>query len=322
MKAIQIATAGGPEVLKLAELPDPQAVAGEAVVKIHCAGLNYIDIYQRKGVYPKKLPYIPGLEASGVVESIAPDVTTVQVGDRVAYSSQPGAYAEKCAVTADSLVKLPDDVTFEQGAAYPLQGMTAHYLLHEFHNINTGDIVVIHAAAGGMGLLLTQWAKHLGARVIGTTSTEEKALIAKDAGADNVIVYTQEDWVEMVDRLTAGAGADVIIDGVGKTTFPGDLLAAKVRGKIVIFGSASGPADPIGPNELQKRSITVCGGSLFNYLLTREELEMRANAVLTAVRAGWLKLRIEHAFPLAEAAQAHELLESRKSVGKIILRVS
>ena len=322
MKAIQIAAAGGPEVLKVADVPDPQLAAGQAVVKIHYAGLNFIDIYQRKGVYPKKLPYIPGLEAAGVVEAVAADVTNVKIGDRVAYTGEPGAYAEKCSVKADSLVLLPEEITFEQGAAYPLQGMTAHYLLHEFHNINTGDVVVIHAAAGGMGLLLTQWAKHLGARVIGTTSTPEKALIAKEAGADNVIVYTSEDWVEMVNRLTGGVGADLIIDGVGKTTFPGDLLAAKVRGKVVIFGSASGAADPIGPNDLQKRSITVCGGSLFNYLDTREEREMRAGAVLTGVRAGWLKLRIEHVFPLDEAAKAHELLESRKSVGKIILRLS
>lgn len=310
---------GGPEVLKMEEVPIPKPENGQALVRIERAGLNFIDIYQRRGTYPVKLPYIPGLEASGVVEGVGEGVKNVNPGDRVAYVHEPGAYAEKSLVHAEHLIPLPEKLSFEQGAAIPLQGMTAHYLLHEFRKIKPGDVVLIHAAAGGMGLLLVQWAKHLGARVIGTVSTEEKAKIAKDAGAESVILYTKQDFVEEVRKLTDKRGADLIIDGVGKTTFEGNLRAAAKRGNIVIYGAASGPADPIAPNLLMNHSLTVSGGSLFNYLLTPEELKMRSQAVIDGVLQGWLKLRIDEVFPLAEAAKAQEKLESRNTSGKVLL---
>lgn len=319
MRAIQISQYGGPEVLKIKDTKIGAPGKGEALIRIEAAGVNFIDIYQRRGTYPVPLPYIPGLEASGVVEAIGEGVKNVRPGDRVAYADKPGSYAEQSLVNAERLILLPSELSFEQGAALPLQGMTAHYLLHEFRKIKPNDIVLIHAAAGGMGLLLVQWAKHLGARVIGTTSTEEKARIAKEAGADEVIIYTKQDFVEEVERLTNKHGADLIIDGVAKTTFPGNLEAAALRGNIVIYGAASGPAEPISPNILMKRSLTVSGGMLFNYILTKEELDMRAQAVIEGVKKGWLKLRIDHSIPLEKAADAHRKLEDRQSIGKIVL---
>lgn len=320
MKAILIKEHGGPEVLKLADVEIGKPGPDQALVKIANAGINFIDVYRRKGTYPVPVPYIPGLEASGTVEAVGDNVKNVKPGDRVAYVHEPGSYAEKCLVKASLLIPLPKSLSFEQGAAFPLQGMTAHYLIHEFRKINRGDNVLIHAAAGGMGLLLTQWAKHLGARVIGTTSSEEKAKAAKEAGADEVILYTKQNFVDEVKRLTNGKGVELIIDGVGKTTFPGNLEAAAMRGNIVIFGSASGPADPIGPNVLQKKSLTLSGGSLANYISTPEELKMRATAVLEGIEKGWLKLNIDEVFDLARADDAHRRLEERKSSGKILLK--
>jgi NADPH2:quinone reductase len=232
-----------------------------------------------------------------------------------------GSYAEYAAVPADRLVKIPAGVNEREAAAAMLQGMTAHYLLHEFRRPKQGDSVLIHAAAGGMGLLLVQWARHLGARVFGTVSTEEKAKAAREAGASEVIFYVRRDFVAEIKRLTGGRGVDLIIDGVGKSTFPGDLEAVALRGHIVIFGAASGPADPIIPNALMARSITVSGGSLGNYLLTREELLRRAGEVIAGIRAGWLRLRIAKVLPLAEAAEAHRLLEGRHTIGKLLLSV-
>lgn len=319
MKGIRIEQYGGPQVLQLQSLSVPELGPGQARIKLYAIGLNFIDIYQRRGDYPVQLPYTPGLEASGVVEAIGEGVTNVKPGDRVAYTGQPGSYAEMNVVKANSLIPLPGDLSFEQGAAFPLQGMTAHYLLHEYRKPKEGDVVLIHAAAGGMGLLLVQWAKHMGARVIGTVSTEEKASAAKEAGASDVIFYNKQDFVQETKQLTDGHGADLIIDGVGKSTFSGDLEAATLRGTIVIFGSASGPADPIAPNLLQRRSLTVAGGSLFNYLLNQEELLYRANDVLAGIREGWLKLRIDHIMPLSQVEEAHKLLENRQSIGKIIL---
>lgn len=319
MKAILMKEFGGPEVLQVQEVANLKPEKGQALVRIEVAGLNFIDIYQRRGTYPVKLPYIPGLEASGIVEAVGEGVTSVKPQDRVAYVHEPGAYAEQSLVNADHLIPLPAELSFEQGAAIPLQGMTAHYLLHEFRTIKPGDTVLIHAAAGGMGLLLVQWAKHLGARVFGTVSTEEKAKIAKEAGAEAVILYTKQDFVEEIKKLTAGQGVDLIIDGVGKTTFPGNLKAASRRGNVVIFGAASGPADPISPNALMVHSLTVSGGSLFNYLLTPEELKMRSQAVLQGVQQGWLKLRIDEVFPLDQAAKAQEKLENRSTSGKVLL---
>ena len=274
----------------------------------------------RRGTYPVGLPYIPGLEASGVVEAVGEGVKNVKPGDRVAYVHEPGSYAETTLVNAEHLILLPPELSFEQGAAFPLQGMTAHYLLHEFRKIKPNDIVLIHAAAGGMGLLLVQWAKHLGARVLGTVSTEEKARIAKEAGADEIILYTKQDIANEVSKLTNKHGADLIIDGVGKSTFPANLEAAALRGNIVIFGAASGPADPISPNVLMKRSLTLSGGSLFNYLLSREELMMRSKAVMEGIQNKWLKLRIDEVFPLANASEAHQKLESRNTAGKLLLK--
>lgn len=319
MKAIEIYQYGGPEVLKIKDTSIGSPSKGQALIRVAAAGVNFIDIYQRRGTYPVKLPYVPGLEGSGIVEAIGEGVKNIKPGDRVAYVHEPGSYAQKILINADHLIPLPAEISFEQGAAIPLQGMTAHYLLHEFHKIKPNDIVLIHAAAGGMGLLLVQWAKHLGARVLGTTSSEEKAKIAKNAGADEVILYTKQDFVAEVKRLTNGHGADFIIDGVGKTTFTGNLEAAALRGHIVIFGAASGPADPISPNSLMVRSLTISGGSLFNYLLTTEELMKRAKAVIEGVQKKWLKLRIDHVLPLEKASEAHRMLEERKTSGKVIL---
>lgn len=319
MKAIQISQFGGPEVLKLHDIPIGKPGQGQALVRVKAAGINFIDIYQRRGTYPVPLPYTPGLEGSGIVEAVGEGVKNVKPGDRVAYVHEPGSYAEQNLVVADHLIPLPSTFSFEQGAAFPLQGMTAHYLLHEFRKVKPGDIVLIHAAAGGMGLLLVQWAKHLGARVLGTTSTEEKGKLAKEAGADEIILYTKQDFAEEVKRITKGHGADLIIDGVAKTTFPGNLKAAALRGNIVIFGAASGPADPISPNVLMGHSLTVSGGSLFNYILNKEELTMRSKAVIEGIQQGWLKLHIDKAFPLEKTAEAQKKLEDRNSTGKILL---
>lgn len=322
MKAVKILHTGEASVLQISETePEPVPAAGQALVKIHAAGVNFVDIYQRRGIYPVPLPYIPGLEAAGVVEAIGKKVTGVRVGDRVAYTGHLGSYSEYTAIDAGKLIKLPKELSFVQGAAFPLQGMTAHYLLHEFRKPKKGETVLIHAAAGGVGLLLVQWAKHLGARVIGTVSTEKKAAIARKAGAHHIILYTQQDFVSETRRITKNRGADIIFDGVSKTTFAGDLEAVAVRGQVVIFGSASGPADPILPNSLAAKSITVSGGSLGNFVATREELLRRSRDVLRGIKAKWLKLRIEQVLPLSEAGNAHRLLEGRQSTGKIVLKV-
>lgn len=320
MKAIQMNQFGGPEVLKLTDLKLASPKKGEALVEIKAAGVNFIDIYQRKGIYPVPLPYILGLEAAGIVESVGEEVKHLKAGDRVAYVHEPGAYAQKSLVAAEHLIPIPQDFSFEEAAAFPLQGMTAHYLIHEFRKITPNDTVLIHAAAGGMGLLLVQWAKHLGAYVIGTVSNEEKARVAQEAGADAVIIYTKQDFASEVLKLTNQQGVDLIIDGVGKTTFPGNLEAVAVRGNIIIFGAASGPADPISPNILMKKSITLSGGTLFNFLLNREELMKRAEAVIEGIQQRWLKMRIDQVFPLKEASEAHQKLEGRNTMGKILLK--
>jgi NADPH:quinone reductase len=322
MKAIRIDSHGGPEVLRLRNLDLPEPGRGEVRVRLRAAGLNFVDIYQRRGEFPVPLPFIPGREGSGVIEAIGEGVDAFKPGDRVAYISQPGAtYAEGNIVPADSLIALPAGLSFDQGAAFPLQGMTAHYLIHEYRKLKPGDVVLIHAAAGGMGLLLTQWARHLGARVIGTVSTEAKARIAREAGANEVILYSEKDFVEETKRLTDGRGADLIIDGVGKTTFSGNIEAVATRGHIVCYGMASGPADPISPSSLTLRAITVAGGHLHTFLRTRDELLMRANDVLQGIGAGWLRLRIDEVFPLEKAHEAHRKLENRESIGKIVLSI-
>ncbi len=320
MKAIRVEATGGPEVLKLVEVPTLEKPGpGQVVVRLHAAGVNFMDVGQRRGSYPVKLPFTPGAEGAGTVESVGEGVVSVKPSDRVAYTGVPGSYAEKVLAPADRLIPLPDDLSFEQGAAFPLQGMTAHYLIHDFRKLKPGDFVLIHAAAGGVGGLLVQWARHLGATVIGTTSSDEKAKRVLEAGAHHVIDYTHQDFLAETKLLTNGHGADLIIDGVGKTTFPGDLGAAAVHGHIVIFGGSSGSADPISPNLLMARALSLSGGSLQNFILTREDLMRRANDVMEELRQGWLKLNMNPAIPLAQAGKAHELLESRKTQGKLIL---
>jgi len=323
MKAIQVEQVGGPEVLKFEDIaPIEEPGPGQAVVRVVAAGVNFMDINQRRGSYPREVPFTPGAEGAGVVESVGEGAPNVKPSDRVAFTGVPGAYAEAIVVDASRLIPLPDDFTFEQGAAFPLQGITAHYLIHEFRAIKPGDFVLVHAAAGGVGGLLVQWARHLGATVIGTTSSEEKASTAREAGAEHVIVYTDEDFVAETKRITSGHGADLIIDGVGRSTFKGDLEAVAIRGQIVIFGASSGPAEPISPNMLMGRAVSVSGGSLQNFIRTREELLRRANDVIAGIREGWLKLNIGAVLPLEQADEAHKLLESRKTVGKVVLLVA
>jgi NADPH2:quinone reductase len=324
MKAMRVTQLGDPSVLQLQDLPQPTPATGEALVRVHAVGVNFADIYYRNGSArtPVSTPFTPGIEGAGVVESVGPGVTEVQPGDRVAYAGGLGSYAEFETFKAAQLVPLPGEFSFEQGAAAILQGLTAHYLLHEFYPIRRGSTVLVHAAAGGMGLLLVQWLKHLGAVAIGTVSTEEKAKIAREAGADHLILYTKQDFAEAAKKLTGGKGVDYVIDGVGKTTFTKNLDALRNRGWATVFGMASGPADPVVPNSLMMKSLTISGGALFNYITTREELLRRATDAFGGLREGWLKLRIDHTFPLAQAAEAHRLLESRQTAGKLLLRTN
>jgi NADPH2:quinone reductase len=323
MKAMRVTQAGDPGVLQLQDIPQPKPGPGEALVRVHVVGVNYADVYMRNGAarMPVPFPFTPGIEGAGTVEAVGEGVTEVKPGDRVAYATIGlGSYAEYHVVKAAQLAPLPKDVSFEDGAAAILQGMTAHYLLFEFYPIQRGSTVLVHAAAGGMGLILVQWLKHLGAVAIGTVSTEEKAKVAREAGADHVILYTKQDFAEEAKKLTGGRGVDYIIDGVAKTTFTKNLEALRNRGWATVFGMASGPADPVVPNSLMTKSLTISGGALFNYITTRGELLRRANDVFSGLHEGWLKLRISRVLPLAEAPEAHRLLESRATVGKLILK--
>jgi NADPH2:quinone reductase len=325
MKAIQIKHTGGPEVMELVELPAPQAKPNEAVVKIAAAGVNFIDVYNREGRYKSPLPLVLGQEAAGVVLAIGSEVREVAVGDRVAYTMALGSYAEYAAVAADRLVKIPAGVGERDAAAAMLQGMTAHYLSHDTYPLKKGETALIHAAAGGVGLLLVQMAHNIGARVIATVSTEEKAALARAAGADDVILYTQADFEAESKRLTdgksgGGKGVDVVYDSVGKTTFDKGLNLLRPRGMMVLFGGSSGAVAPVDPLVLtQKGSIFLTRPSLGNYIATAQELQLRAGEVFGMIRAGKLKLRIEHVYPLAEAPQAHRDLEGRKTTGKLLL---
>jgi NADPH2:quinone reductase len=322
MKSIQVTAFGGPEALVLTDIPAPTPKAGEALVKIAASGINYTDITQRSGKRPgMTVPFAPGVEASGIVEEIGAGVTDVAVGDRVMYAMVSGSYAEYATVPADKLVHVPADLDLVEAAALPLQGFTAHYLLHEFRKIGPGSTVLVHAAAGGVGLLLTQYATHLGAHVIGTTSTAEKAAKAKAAGAKDVILYTETDFADAVHTITCGVGVDLILDAVGKTTFPGDMKAAKTRGNIVMYGSASGQADPVSPNSFSAKGLTVSGAGLAQFIATRADLLRRADDLLAGINAGWLKLSIERIFTLDEAPEAHRLLESRATSGKLLIKL-
>jgi NADPH:quinone reductase len=320
MKAIQISSVGGPEALRLVDLPVPDPKPNEALVQIKAAGVNFIDVYFREGRYPAPLPFVNGQEAAGVVVAVGAEVQSIRLGDRVAYTGVLGSCADYAAVPADRLVKIPDGLDFDQAAAAMLQGMTAHYLSHSTYPVKESESALIHAAAGGVGLLLVQMAKQLGARVIATAGSEAKAQLARDAGADEVIIYTAQDFETETRRLTEGRGVDVVYDGVGKDTFARDLKVLRPRGYLVLFGGASGPVPPFDLLELTKHgSLFVTRPSLQNYVATREELEQRSGDVFQMILAGKLKLRVHKKYPLEDVRQAHHDLEGRKTTGKLLL---
>jgi NADPH:quinone reductase len=320
MQAIRVHQYGGPEAMELEALPIPAPGPGQALVKVEAAGVNFIDIYQRSGAYKLPLPLGLGLEGAGTVQAVGDGVTNVKAGDRVAWTQIPGSYATHNVIAADRLVALPDGLSFRDGAAAMLQGMTAHYLVHSTYPLKAGETALIHAAAGGVGLLFCQMAKMVGARVIGTAGTEEKAGLAKAAGADEVIVYTKQDFEAELKRLTDGKGADVVYDSVGKDTFDKSLNCLKPRGMLVLFGQASGAVPPFDPQILNaKGCLYLTRPRLDVYIESRQELEQRAGDVLGWIASGRLKLRQEHTYALADAAQAHIDLNGRKTTGKLVL---
>jgi NADPH2:quinone reductase len=322
MKAIQVKQPGGPEALEFVDLPVPEPKPNEAVVKIAASGVNFIDVYQREGRYKVPLPFVAGQEGAGSVTKIGADVKSLKVGDRVAWCGLLGSYAEYAAVAAERLVAVPAGVTDQQAAAAMLQGMTAHYLVHDVYPLKKGETILLHAAAGGVGLLIAQMAHNIGARVIGTVSTEEKAKLAREAGADEIVLYTQVDFETETKRLTGGRGVDVVYDSVGKTTFEKGLNVLRPRGMMALFGASSGAVAPFDPITLSaKGSLFLTRPGLPYYTATREELEKRSADVFGMIAAGKLKLRVEHKYPLAEAQQAHRDLESRRTTGKILLEV-
>ncbi|HKO17887.1 MAG TPA: quinone oxidoreductase [Acidobacteriaceae bacterium] len=321
MRAIQINHTGGPEVLELKDLPTPTPAAGQALIRIEASGVNFIDIYFREGRYPAQVPFIPGQEAAGTIEALGPGQSSpFKVGDRVAWCQVLGAYAEYAVAPIDRLVRIPAGVTAQQAAASLLQGMTAHYLTHSTYAVQPGDAVLIHAGAGGVGLLLIQIAKRLGARVFTTVSTDEKAALARDAGADEVILYTREDFLTRVRELTHGKGLPVVYDSVGKTTFEGSLGCLQRRGLLALFGASSGAVPPFDLMKLSTMgSLFITRPSIKDYAATREELDKRSSDIFSWIADGSLKIRIDHTYPLAEAAQAHRDLEARKTTGKVLL---
>tara|TARA_B100001750_G_scaffold49611_1_gene37561 strand:- start:1867 stop:2832 length:966 start_codon:yes stop_codon:yes gene_type:complete len=319
MKAIQITEYGGPEVMKYSEVSDPVAAQGEALVKIEAVGVNFTDIYSRAGINPPGLPWIVGVEGAGVVTAVGAGVDSINVGDNVAYSGVFGSYAEMASVPASKLIKLPDGLDARSGAAVMLQGMTAHYLCHSTYAVQPGDKVLIHAGAGGVGLLLTQMVKKLGGYVFSTVSTEEKAQLSRDAGSDQVILYGEQDFSEEIKKSTDGEGLQAVYDAVGETTFEKSISCLGRRGHMVLYGQASGPPPLIDPRRLGNGSLFLTRPGLADYTSTRDELEQRAGDVLNWVKSGDLKLRVEHVFPLAEAPEAHSQLASRATTGKILL---
>jgi len=322
MKAIRVHAHGGPEALRFEEnVPDPVPGDGQALVRIEAIGVNFIDVYHRTGLYKvASLPFTPGQEAAGTIEAVGPGVSSLSLGDRVAYTGVMGSYAEKAVVSVDRLVKLPEGLSARDGAAAMLQGITAHYLATSTFPLKPGDTCLVHAAAGGVGLLLCQIAKMRGARVLGTTSTEDKAQLARKAGADEVIFYTKQDFAAEARRLTGGQGVQVVYDGVGRETFDKSLDALARRGMLVLFGQASGPVPPFDPTILNtKGSLYLSRPSLGHYIATREELAARAADVLGWILDGKLKLRIDLELPLRDAAEAHRALEGRKTTGKVLL---
>jgi NADPH2:quinone reductase len=321
MKAIQIHETGGPEVLKLAELPIPEPGPGQVLIRVEAIGVNFVEIYFRKGTYKAPLPLTPGSEAAGTVVRVGEGVTGFAEGDRVATVAALGSYAEYALAPAAQLVKVPEGVSLDQAAAAMLQGMTAHYLAYSTYPLKAGETALVHAGAGGVGLLLTQIANRLGARVITTVSTAEKAELSRDAGASDVILYTEQDFEAEVKRITDGRGVDVVYDSVGKTTFDKSLNCLRPRGLLALFGGSSGSVPPFDLIQLSvKGSLFITRPTLGHHLATHEELEWRARDVLGWVASGELKLRMEHVYPLAEAAEAQIALEGRKTTGKILLK--
>jgi NADPH:quinone reductase len=320
MKAIQVRQTGSPEVLEVVDIPKPAPGPKQALEKIEVSGINYIDVYFRTGLYKAAPPFTPGMEAAGTVEAIGPDVSEVAVGDRVAYAMVMGSYAQYAVVPTWQIVKIPDSLDSKLAAACMLQGMTAHYLTHSTFALKKGDTALVHAAAGGAGLLVVQMAKMLGARVIGTVSTDAKAALAKEAGADEIIFYTRQDFEPEVKRLTDARGVDVVYDSVGQTTFLKGLNCLRPRGMMALFGASSGPVAPFDPALLAaKGSLFLTRPSVATYTATRDELLWRAGDTLKWVESGALKIRIDKTYQLAEAPQAHRDLEGRKTSGKLLL---
>jgi NADPH2:quinone reductase len=320
MKAVRVHKYGGPEVLTLEDIPVPEPKAGEARVKLEAIGVNFIDIYQRTGLYPLPTPFTLGSEGAGVIDAVGDGVTEVKKGDRVAYAMVPGSYAEYAIVPAWRLVPVPANIDAKSAAAIMLQGMTAHYLTYSTYPLKQDETALVHAAAGGVGLLLIQIAKMRGARVIGTVSTETKAALAKQAGADDVILYTQTDFLTEVKKLTDGKGVHVVYDSVGATTFDKSLDGLRPRGYLVLFGQSSGPVPPFDPGKLAaKGSLFLTRPSLAHYTLDRAELSQRSGDLFSWIASGKLKLRVDSVYSLADAAEAHRQLEGRKTTGKVVL---
>jgi len=320
--AIRVHETGGPDVLRWEEVEVGDPGAGQVTLRQEAAGLNYIDVYHRIGLYPQPLPFTPGVEGAGVVEAVGPGVTGLKAGDRVAYAGPTGGYAEVRVIDADRLVKLPDSISGEQAAAMILQGMTAHMLLRSVHRVEPGETILIHAAAGGVGLIVCQWAKALGAIVIGTVGSDEKAELARAHGCDHPIVYTRQDFAAEVERITEGKKLPVVYDSVGKDTFLKSLDCLRPRGLMVSFGNASGPVDPIPPGILaQKGSLFLTRPTLFHYIADRAELEMAARELFDVVESGKVKIEIKQRFALKDAAEAHRALEARKTSGSTILTI-
>jgi NADPH:quinone reductase len=320
MKAIRVSRAGGPEVLQLEDVPDPTPGPGEAVVRLEAIGVNFIEIYHRRGLYSSPLPFTPGTEGAGTVVSVGPDVTGLRPGDRVVSVNLLGSYAELARAPAERLVLLPETVDTRTAAAAILQGLTAHYLATSTYPLRSGDWCLIHAAAGGVGLLLSQVARDRGARIIGTVSTAEKAELARAAGVHEVVLYTQQDFVSEARRITNGRGVSVVYDSVGKTTFEGSLNSLAPRGMLVLFGQSSGPVPPIDPQLLNsKGSLFLTRPTLAHYSATKEELGARAGDLFQWIMTGALSVRVDRTHPLAQAADAHRALESRGTTGKVLL---
>ena len=319
-KGIRITETGGPEVLRYTDLDPVRATEGTVLVDVAAAGVNYIDTYHREGAYPLPLPLVLGQEGAGTVREVGAGVTDFSPGDRVAWAAGPGSYAEQVAVPAAAAVRVPEGVADETAAAVMLQGLTAHYLVNSTYPVREGDTVLVHAAAGGVGLLLVQLAKARGARVLATVSTQDKADLARGAGADEVVRYTERDFAEAVAELTDGEGVAAVYDGVGRTTFDGSLASLRPRGTLVLFGAASGPVDPFDPQRLNAAgSVFLTRPSLGFYVATRDELEWRAGELFDAIAAGGLDVRIGGRYPLERARAAHEDLQGRKTTGKLLL---